>query len=527
MHRTLARIAPSLLAAIWLAGCATAPAPAPAPPPLADGTLPGTVAQALAQARLPADSLGAVALPLGHDARPWQYRADVPMQPGSAMKLVTAIVALDRLGGTHTGRTRLLAGGPVVAGVLQGDLVLQGGADPDFGIAPLWLMLRELRDQGITRITGDLVLDRHRYRPARMDLRVAPFDERPESWWNVIPDALPIDLGLQTLELVADDRRLRARLKPAIAGLRVDTSRMTLNDKPCTAWSDDWVTPLRLDEPHRDRDRDMNTGTARHTGHAGDAEDPDNDAAVLVLQGAFPRRCSRNEELQAADRTRHAGLVFAQTWRELGGRWDGRVRDAEAAAPETLTVLAQRRSRPWGEMLRTMVKTSDNTLARLLFLELGVPAMAAQPQATTLDLARQAVQDWVAQQDIAAAGLVVDNGSGLSRSERISAQTLAQTLAWGWRSRHAPDILATLPVAGVDGTMRNRLQDSPAAGRARLKTGSLRNVRALAGVVVDPQGRAWALAAMVNDDTHIDAGRAVLDLLVDRIARGDLARPGR
>ncbi len=499
MKRTFDTTFIGLFAALWLAGCATAPAPS-TPAALADGVLPVAVSQAMAEARLPAASLGAVALPLGHDARPWHYRADVPMQPGSAMKLVTAVVALDRLGTTHSGRTRLLAGGPVVGGVLQGDLVLQGGADPDFGVAPWWLLLRELRDQGITRIGGDLVLDRQRYRPARLDVGAAPFDERPESWWNVVPDALPIDLGLQTLELVADGTSLRARIMPAVAGLRVDTSQMRLNDKPCPDWSDEWLTPLRQED----------------VGGAG--------GAVLVLQGAFPRNCTRSEALQAADRTRHAGLVFAQTWRELGGQWDGRVREAETAAPDTLPVLAQRRSRPWGEMLRMMVKTSDNTLARLLFLELGVPAMAAQPQATTLDLARQAVHGWYAQQAIAAPGLVMDNGSGLSRSERITATTLAQTVAWAWHSRHAPDFLMTLPVVGVDGTMRNRVKDSPATGVARLKTGTLRNVRALAGVVQDPQGRAWALAAMINDDEHIEAGRAVLDGLVDRIARGDLGR---
>jgi D-alanyl-D-alanine carboxypeptidase/D-alanyl-D-alanine-endopeptidase (penicillin-binding protein 4) len=224
------------------------------------------------------------------------------------------------------------------------------------------------------------------------------------------------------------------------------------------------------------------------------------------------------------ERTRYAGLAFAQIWRELGGRWDGAVRDADTPAAAESRLLAQHVSRPWGEMLRMMVKTSDNTLARLLFLELGVPAMAAQPQATTLDLARQAVHDWTRQQGIAAPGLVMDNGSGLSRSERITATTLAQTVAWAWHSRHAPDFLMTLPVVGVDGTMRNRVKDSPATGVARLKTGTLRNVRALAGVVQDPQGRAWALAAMINDDEHIEAGRAVLDGLVDRIARGDLGR---
>ena len=489
---------------LLLSACSTVQQSQRQPQPLADGTLPAPVAQAMAQARLPPGSLGAMALPLGHDAAAWRYRADVPMQPGSAMKLVTSIVALGQLGITHTGHTRLLAGGPVAGGVLQGDLVLQGGADPDFGLAQLWLMLRDLRDQGITRIQGELVLDRQRYRPARLDIGALPFDERPESWWNVIPDALPIDLSLQTLVLEADANTLRARISPALTGLRVDTSAMRLTDAACANWSDDWVTPVqRLDAATGD--------------------------VVLALQGGFPRQCTRREDLQAADRTRYAGLAVAQIWRELGGVWDqpGKARESDAPAAATLPVLAQRRSRPWGEMLRMMVKTSDNTLARLLFLELGVPAMAAQPQSTTLDLARQAVQGWYAQQGIAATDLVVDNGSGLSRSERISAETLAQTIAWAWRSRHASDLLMALPVAGVDGTMRNRLKESPATGTARLKTGTLRNVRALAGVVTDPQGRAWAVAAMLNDDHHIDAGRAVLDALIDRIARGDLARAGR
>lgn len=485
---------------LWLGACSTLAPPMPLP--LADGTLPTPVAQAMAQARLPPASLGAVALPLGHNAAAWRYRAEVPMQPGSAMKLVTSIVALDQLGTTHTGRTRLLAGGPVADGVLQGDLVLQGGADPDFGLAPLWLMLRDLRDQGITRIQGELVLDRQRYRPARLDIGAPPFDERPESWWNVIPDALPIDLGLQTLVLESDASTLRARISPALAGLRVDTSAMRLTDTACAKWSDDWVTPVqRIDAATGD--------------------------VVLLLQGGFPRSCTRREDLQAADRTRYAALAVAQIWRELGGSWDqaARARDTDTPAADSLPVLAQRRSRPWGEMLRMMVKTSDNTLARLLFLELGVPAMATQPQATTLDLARAAVQGWYAQQGITAPGLVVDNGSGLSRSERISADTLAHTIAWAWRSRHASDLLMALPVAGVDGTMRNRLKDSPATGSARLKTGTLRNVRALAGVVTDPQGRAWAVAVMLNADDGIETGRAVLDVLIDRIARGDLARP--
>jgi serine-type D-Ala-D-Ala carboxypeptidase/endopeptidase (penicillin-binding protein 4) len=461
----------------------------------AQDSLPPAVTAALARAGVPEAALGAVALPLGHRGAAWQHRADVPMQPGSAMKLVTAVVALDRLGATHAGRTRLLSSAPQQGGVLRGDVALQGGADPDFGAARLWQMLMGLRDAGITHIEGDLLLDRQRYRPARFDLGLPPFDERPEGWWNVIPDALLFDGGLQTYRLDARDAAFAARLAPRLAGVQIDTQALALNTLACADWDEAWRTPVVTEEAAGVR---------------------------ITLQGAFPRGCARTESMQLVDRTRLIGLWFAQIWRELGGQWSGQVR--EAAAPADARVLAEERGRPWGEVLRPLVKTSDNTWARLLFLELGVPGMAAAPQATTQALARAVVQDWFAEKGIAAPGLVMDNGSGLSRSERITPQAMAELLRWAWHSRHASDLLATLPVAGVDGTLRSRLKDSPATGVARLKTGTLRNVAALAGIVNDPHGRPWAVVAFVNHDIGSGA-RPVLDTLIDDFARHGPYRP--
>jgi D-alanyl-D-alanine carboxypeptidase/D-alanyl-D-alanine-endopeptidase (penicillin-binding protein 4) len=153
-------------------------------------------------------------------------------------------------------------------------------------------------------------------------------------------------------------------------------------------------------------------------------------------------------------------------------------------------VLARRQSRPWGEVLRHLNKTSDNALTRLLFLELGVAAMDGEPQATTRDLADRAVRQWLAVHGIADAGLVLDNGSGLSRSERITPWQLASMLRVAHAGRHAAELAMSLPVAGVDGGLRRRLADSPAAGWARLKSGTLRNVVSLAGYVQRPRGPA-------------------------------------
>ena len=145
--------------------------------------------------------------------------------------------------------------------------------------------------------------------------------------------------------------------------------------------------------------------------------------------------------------------------------------------------------------------------------------MSAQPQASTRELAAQAVRDWFVRHGIDTSGMVIDNGSGLSRSERISARQLALMLQRALAGPHAADLLMSLPTVGVDGTMRLRLRESPAAGWARLKTGTLRHVVGLAGTVHDAQQDPWIFVAIVN---HENASRArpALDALVDWIARG-------
>jgi serine-type D-Ala-D-Ala carboxypeptidase/endopeptidase (penicillin-binding protein 4) len=471
-------------------------------PAAAQMSLPPAVRQVLRQANVPSDALAAVAIPLGAPSlwvRPWRHRDQVAMQPASTMKLVTSIVALDRLGPNLRGFTELRSAAFVQDGVLQGDLLLLGGADPDLGVPQFWALLMELREQGITTIAGDLVLDRSLFRPARMDLGVPPFDESPEFDYNVIPDALHLAGALLPLEIKSDASSVSVRAVPALQGLTL-RSQMGVNSARCNDWDDHWQPALveRLDG---------NT--------------------TVTLQGAFPANCMRRTELQVVDRQELAERLFRTLWQGLGGQWTGRAVEATApsanvapgvsVAPST-RVLARRTSRTWGEVLRPLNKTSDNALSRLLFLQLGVPAMASDPLATTQALAEREVRRWLAENQINDAGLVLDNGSGLSRSERITPWQLAQMLAVAHRSRYASDLMMSLPTVGVDGSMRNRLKDSPATGWARLKTGTLKNVTALAGYVTDPQGRPWAVAMMLN---HEDAAKArpALDALVDSFAR--------
>jgi D-alanyl-D-alanine carboxypeptidase/D-alanyl-D-alanine-endopeptidase (penicillin-binding protein 4) len=223
-------------------------------------------------------------------------------------------------------------------------------------------------------------------------------------------------------------------------------------------------------------------------------------------------------QLQLLDRDELAERLLRTLWRGLGGTWQGRVR--AAAAPPGAAVLARRQGRPWGELLRHLNKASDNAWTRVLFAELGATAPDALAPASlpTAERADRVLRAWLQRQGIDDRALVSDNGSGLSRRERVSARLLAEVLRAAWRSPHRHDLLATLPTVGVDGTMRLRLRDSPAAGWARLKTGTLRNVVALAGVLRDAEGHEWAVAMLINDEGAA-RGRPVLDALVDHWAR--------
>ena len=467
--------------------------------PAAHATLPAPVRAALQRAELPEDALGVVVLPLNARRPAVAHRAEVAMQPASTIKLVTTAVALDRLGANHRGRTELLSAAPLQGEVLAGDLVLRGGVDPELGLPQLWALLAELRWQGIREIAGDVLLDRSAWRPARTDQGLPPFDEEPEFPYNVIPDALQLAGNLAWLELQADGEKVQARVLPPMERVEL-VNRLTLRDAPCASWD---VKPL------------WRTPVSTRVGQGADS------VVRIELTGSFPKHCSQRPLLQLMDRDDLADRLLRLAWTQLGGTWRGQARPG--VAPPDARLLAQRESRPWGEVIRVVNKRSDNPLTRMLFLSLGQPGMAADPGATTAELATRVVHNWFVEHDIPTEGLVLDNGSGLSRAERITPMQMARVIQTALNGPYAPELLMSMPMAGVDGFMRQRFGTSAANQRARLKTGGLRNVAALAGMVLDADDQPVVMVAIVNHDQP-RKGRAAIDALVEWIAQSRMPR---
>ncbi|KQW51123.1 MULTISPECIES: D-alanyl-D-alanine carboxypeptidase/D-alanyl-D-alanine-endopeptidase [unclassified Roseateles] len=460
--------------ALLLTGCATTSVPDP-------------VQAALDKAGLPADSLGYVLQPLDGSRPPLARRADDPMATGSTMKLVTAVVALDKLGINHRGRTELLAAAPPVDGVIDGPLIVRGGADPDLDWASLWWLLRQLRESGVREIRGGLVVDRSLFNPGRFDIGLPPFDDAPEQPYNVIPDALHFNGSLLSLEFASTADAVTARALPALPGLQVDTSALTMIDSRCQDWNDK-LAPSRVE--------------------------PTADGLRVQLLGSFPRGCKLRGDMNVLDRQWLTARAVRLLWQELGGTLG--AGDVESTAPAGAVVLASHRGRPLAEVLRSVMKSSDNALTRLVYLQLG--ARAARPGEPTRDAAERVVRDWFAARGLDARGLVLDNGSGLSRSERIPPALLAALLRAAHAGAQQPELLGTLPLAGVDGTLTRRLKDGPATGKARLKTGTLRDAVGLAGFVPDASGKPWVFVALINHPEAAVKGRPVLDALVNWVA---------
>ena len=185
--------------------------------------------------------------------------------------------------------------------------------------------------------------------------------------------------------------------------------------------------------------------------------------------------------------------------------------------PDGYQVLASHYSRPLPQLVQQMNKVSDNGLAQLVFQRLADPS--EQARELTLKAAEHQVLTWLASQQISTSGMVLDNGSGLSRSARLSTAQLAALLQANWQQPWIYEFIASLPLAGQDGTIRQRFANSVVLNQARLKTGTLNNVTAIAGYVWDEQQRPYVFVAMVNAENAQSAGRELINRWLEQLVR--------
>jgi len=429
-------------------------------------TLPPAVERALAASKLPSSSVAAVVQEVGAPRPVLNVNPAAPMNPASVMKLVTTYAALEQLGPAYKWKTDAYAAGPLLDGTLQGDLVLRGAGDPKLDLEGFGRLVRALRGKGLREIRGDLVLDRSLFARANGD--AARFDGDPFRPYNVLPDALLVNYRSLRFVFVAEPERAAVRLyvEPRPPSLEV-VNALKLSDGPCVDGSAFRELLKASYEPSRQR---------------------------AVFAGSFPASCGEKDlNVALLEPNDHVAGVMRQLWSESGGAWAGAAR--EGSVPPGARLVHTLESPPLAEIVRDTNKFSNNIMARHLFLTLGAESAGAPADAPK---ALAAVKAWIAAKKISAPELVMENGSGLSRIERITAGNLAALLQAAWRSAVMPEFIASMPVAGLDGTMRRRLKGEGIAGQAHIKTGLLQDVRAMGGYVLARNGRRYVVVMIVN-----------------------------
>jgi D-alanyl-D-alanine carboxypeptidase len=511
----------------------------------------------------------------------YQLNGATPLTPASTTKVVTAYTALCELGGDHMVRTVLAAANrPTREGVLVGDLYVKGFGDPFFTASDIDLLVDRFMTTGIRRIEGNVVGDGSYFdgKTRRVDYsgdddqvvplppitaltingnvftvlvsapstpgqplnvqtvpRSSGFDivcdavsagsakaapsrkGRSKSRSSLVPsDAAPTireldeprygDEPMPGSFLLADaDGRRPSKAKPATKRpaardakpAKRGASKSTATKPPSRAKAPaETVAPAR--EPARGLKVSVTTGT-------------DGRQTITVTGSlAVKKRASYRYEMKSPEVV-IAGMVHD---RLLGRGIAITGRTVAAAAPARIKTLAQT-ERPLIDILSLVMKNSNNYLAEYVFKMIGAHAGARS------ETARASVQRISARMSTSSVSFdrcIINDGSGLSRNNLLSAQSLAGILAAAHRDKKIfQPLYSSMSVAGVDGTLRKRLKGTLAEGNVHGKTGTLRNVSALTGYVTTRDGELLAFAMLMNGG-NLGSYRSVQDKIAQRLA---------
>jgi len=444
----------------------------------AQSPLPPTLQNAWRTTKLPQEALSLVIREVDGPVLV-SHAPDTPRNPASVMKLATTWASLSALGPDYVWRTTLLADDAARVdgdGRLGGPLYVRAAGDPFMTVQDLWALLRELRLRGVKHVS-DVIVDRSRFGDVGID--PGAFDQSPDRPYNASPDAMMVGLGA-TRVLLSPDAQTRqwvAVIDPSAPGLRV---------RGAVAWSDARCA-----------------GAAHHTNATAQVNATD-EAVEIVLGGTVSGACGEfSLHRLTTSQSAYFAVLFQMLWQELGGTLDGAIRDGRV--PADAKPLVWHDSRNLADMIRLVNKESNNVMARHVLLTLAAEFPASKGQSATVPVAERVALDVLRQQQVDTHGWVIGNGSGLSRAGRVTAAGLAGMLQYAWHSALMPEFVSSLAIAGVDGTVRRRLRGEKVRGMAHVKTGSLRDVRAIAGYVLGASGKRYVVVSLVN---HAQAANA-------------------
>ncbi|MDI1310148.1 MAG: D-alanyl-D-alanine carboxypeptidase/D-alanyl-D-alanine-endopeptidase [Methylotenera sp.] len=445
----------------------------------AQAELPATVVTALKKAGIPQQNVAIYVQAVESNDATLSHNADKSMNPASVMKLVTTNAALDLLTPAYRWKTEVYRDGEVVNGVLMGNLIIKGYGDPSFKAQDFWRMLMSVQQAGIKEIKGDLIIDKSYF--AKDVANKKAFDDETWRAYNAEPSAFLVNGRNTSFKFIATDTGMSINQEFELNDIQV-VNNMQLAQGACGDWRSRFGYEIK----------------------------PNASGAIVIFSGTFSPDCGeRYLELSVFDDEKYAFYTFKKLWRELGGSFTGQLKIQEI--PSAVVKVLEQLSDPLAYVVRDINKWSNNIMARQLLLTLaaertGTPANE-QNGATVINT-------WLSDKGLRLDELVIENGSGLSRIERISAEHLGKMLVSAHNSPVMPEFIASLPILALDGTVKKRLNESASNGRAHLKTGSIDGVSSIAGYVLDANNHRHVLVMLVNHP-KASASRNAQDSLIE------------
>lgn len=411
------------------------------------------------------------------------WRSEIAMNPASTMKILTTLTALDVLGPNYRWRTLVYSDGFIRNNILKGNIYLQGTGDPKLTPESLAKLIKNLRDLGIQKIDGNLIFDRSAYDPALLDSNL--IDGEALRSYNVQPDPLLYAFRTLSFQLSANKGAQTTEISytPELARLKI-INQLNLQAGAC----EDWRKELNLDiSPDS---LPAKTGALPADWQA-------------TFSGSFPHACQNVlYNVVAFDPNTFLTLGFTAAWQLAGGEWLKPPQGKSGLVPSAFNPIVQYEGTKLVDAIFDINKYSNNVMARQLFLTLALDQMG---KPATVMKSEKVIQGWLQRQGMQFPELVLENGSGLSRIEAISAKHMNDLLIAARSLPNGELFFKSLPMAGNDGTMRNRLLNTirgwlhlKLRPEIRVKTGSLVDVKAIAGYVLSKSGKLYAVSSFIN-----------------------------
>ena len=412
------------------------------------------------------------------------WRTHVIRKPASVIKLLTTYSAVLTLGFDYRWETKFYYSGKIRDGILRGDLYVKASGDSTLSTKDLDDIVAQVQENGIRKIQGNIVIDRTLFKVSSRNN--SGFDKNIYSPYNAMPDAIMFNKRKSTFCITPQSKRAKIVKKVPDKSYKI-------------------VNKLRMVNGSCRRGRSWPRVNIKTNSSS---------RSTVFLTGKLSKSCGKRTICKVISMP-HRAFYYALKEKLLdnGIKVTGTLKLRRV--PKTAKYIFSHYSEPLESVVSTIAKKSDNLMARQLFLTLGATLFTPP---STLYKSRKAVEKILGKYHILEKGTTrIENGSGLSRSARVTAKSLANLLNHAYKY-YGDRWMNTLSVAGIDGTIHNRFKHSSVFGRAWMKTGTIKGVKNIAGYVEGASGQRYVVVVLVNDRNAYAYGAKLANKVIEWVA---------